>query len=95
MEAIEDVSTLQLARGPHCACSAWRETCTGSRFLGNTKLASTQSKGASVRCIARWWLGQMSTILCNASSPPRLSQCTWCASQRSRRYRDLGFHPQS
>ena len=45
--------TLRLFRDSHCAWSEWREICTVSRFLGNTKLPSAQSKGASVRCIAR------------------------------------------
>ena len=67
---------LHLSSGRHFASSAWREICTGSRFLGNTKLASAQSKGAAVRCMVRWWFGQLSIISCNSSSPPRFSRCS-------------------
>ena len=42
-------ATLQLSSNFYRACSAWWEIRTCSRFVGNAKLSSAQSKGASVR----------------------------------------------
>ena len=46
--ALRDISATPLPRNGQGARSSWREIRTSSRLIGNTKLSSAQSKGASV-----------------------------------------------